>query len=425
MLNVGSDLYKGLPRSGGLLDYWYPIFCYLILLSCIAAYFVFPDTRVLNFAPISIIFLIVTIASLRKVPVAHAAVILRFGRRVIDRKKSKNERTTFLFKREGWFLIFPIPLVEDFVLVSMEPKSGVINKDTVIRQLEEINSQERASLINAEEAMRRRAEVGRLIHSIMTAEGVGIVAQIPYSYRVKDPGKVVGLEGGVTKRSKNLDRSEWYESVFLKNFVPEMILSAARVILGAMTLVDALSRKVIDENGNETPIGEKIKSDIERTVNWDDYFGAEILLVRVENIFPAPGSESAFSELQDIIKAEYDYKEKKRRAEMDKTIKILAAEATLVERQREADGIRALAEANRFRVEQEAAAQAEFERRQMLVFLGKKEGDAVTPDEAEEYRRYRMGFQLAKSVDENATFLSFPELAKTLSGIGSIFSKRA
>jgi len=422
MANTENDLYKGLPRSGGLLDYWYPIFCYLCLLSCIAAYFLFPEALILSFALAITVFLIVTLVSLRKVPVAHAAVILRFGRRVIDAKKSKNGNIVFLFKKEGYFLIFPIPLVEDAIFVSMEPKSGVINKDTVIRQLGEIDNQERAKLISPEEAIRRRLEVGKTIHSIMTAEGVGIVPQIPYSYRVKDPGKVVGLEGGVTQMSKNLKPDEWYESVFLKNFVPEMILSAAREILGAMTLQDALSRKARDEKGNEIPIGERIKKDIERTVNWDN-FGAEILLIRVENVFPAPGSESAFSELQDIIKAEYDYAEKLRRAEMDKEIRRRAAEASFIERQREADGIRALAEANRYRIEQEAAAQAEFERRQMMIFLGKKEGDPITPEEAEEYRRFKMGHQLAKSVDNNATFLSVPELTQTLAKIAGVFSK--
>ena len=84
--NEKSDIYKDLPKSGGLLDYWYPIFCYLTLLSYIAVYLAFPN--IWNFVLVSIIFLAVTVISLRKVPVSHAGVILSFVRRVIAAKKS-------------------------------------------------------------------------------------------------------------------------------------------------------------------------------------------------------------------------------------------------------------------------------------------------------------------------------------------------
>lgn len=419
--NEKSDIYKDLPKSGGLSDYWYPVFCYLTLLSYIAVYLTFPN--IWNFVLVSIIFLAITVISLRKVPVAHAGVILRFGRRIVDTKKSKDGNIVFLFKREGYFLIFPIPVVENVIFVSMEPKSGVINKDTLIKQLKEIDDQEKAKTITAEEAAKKRSEIGKTVHSIMTAEGVGIIPQIPYAYRVGDPGKVVGLEGGVTRKSEDLSQSEWYESVFLKNFVPEMILSAARGILGTMTLREALSKKITNEKGEEIPIGDGIKDNVEGMGNWDD-FGAKILLIRVENIFAAPGSESAFKELQDVIEAEYDYEEKLKRADMDKEMRRRAAEAGYIEKEQEAKGIRVLVEVNRFRVEQEAIAQAEFERRQMLVYLGKKEDDEITPGEAEEYRRFKMGYQLAKSVDNNATFLSIPEFTQTLGRIGEIFSKK-
>ena len=136
--------------------------------------------------------LIWAIASFRIVPPAFAGLVFRFGSRVSIGEKEEE----YLIKKEGWTLIFPI--LEKIVPISLR------------QHQEEINKQE---IDESEEAYKNRAE------SFSTAEGVNIFPEIFFSYKIKSPGKVFELGGGIDENG---------DSPFLVEMLHNLVIGGTR-----------------------------------------------------------------------------------------------------------------------------------------------------------------------------------------------------
>lgn len=306
--------------------------------------------------------------SFRVVKPAFAGLMFRFGSRV-----SIGEGE-YLTKKEGWTFIFPI--LERIVEISLRQHQEEINK-------QDVNE--------SEDAYKNRAE------SFSTAEGVSIFSEIFFSYKVVNPGKVFELGGGIDENG---------DSPFLVEMLHNLVIGGTRGALARMELTKILSREIMDEGGNATPIGEKIRTDIISTPNFDR-LGAEILIIRIEDI-------KFKQDAQDVLDALEDIKKK----ELSRQSQIIEADAKLQVKRKEAEAIVVTADANLAK----ARAEANGLNATIAAFVGKRADEKTSTEEGAAYARYQVGLAVAKSL-ETGTKVIIPagDMSKMVAGLVNVF----
>ncbi len=312
--------------------------------------------------------LIWAIASFRIVPPAFAGLVLRFGSRVSVGEEEKGE---YLIKKEGWTLVFPI--LEKIVPISLQQHE------------EEINKQKEGE---SEDAYKNRAE------SFTIAEGVNIFPALFCIFRVKNPGKVFELEGGIDEHGN---------SPALIKMVHDLVISGARGVSAKMKLENILSREV-EENGTILPIGEKIKNEI---INSLDRLGAEILILRLIDVKFTEDAQDVLDALENI---------KKQR--LGKESETIEAEKRLAIQELDSQTLVNKSEAELARARNEALAK----NAEIAAFVGKKMGEPTTAEDGEKYAKYQIGLRVAKSL-ETGTKVIIPadQMSTTLAGLVNVF----
>lgn len=393
----------------GVLDHWVSI------LSLVAAVGFFLAIVTGNF-PITLlsaaIYLGPIALAFKPVPPVAVALVLRFGRRVVVREvdyyyrlvnrervgiteKEWNDlafdrhapdifcdtSTEYLEKGEGWRL--PFPFLERLVLISQRKYTVEVN--------------ERLS-DETEEQFQQQAE------SFVISTGVHIIPEIVYSWWV--------INAGMAFRIGRTGFDDTGYSQELAKMVRNLILAATRQILGKLPLEAILTREVEDENGNRVPLAEKIRHDLVNTPEWRD-LGIDLDILRIEDIKFQQDAKDVLDALEAIQKQEFEYQRQLKLAEQNYRITVRNAEA-------QAEQTRKLADANRHRREQEAAAEREFLRQQIAAFAGKSP-EEITREDAESYAAYQTAFRTAQSLDENSTIiLTDSELGKLVGNIGGL-----
>lgn len=288
--------------------------------------------------------------------------------------KSEVISVEYLTKKEGWTFVFPI--VEKIVEVSLRQHQEKINK-------KETGEDDNAYLDRAE--------------SIATAEGINIFPKIFYSYKIVNPGKVFELGGGIDKNG---------DSPFLIEVFHDLVISGTRGVLSKMEITKILSREIEDEYGNIIPIGEKIRSEIVNTPNFDR-LGAEVLIIRIEDIKFKKDAQDVFDALEEIKK-----KDLLRRSQ------VIEADTRLQVQMKDSEAIVILADANLKRARAEAAA---FNAA-IAAFAGKKADEPTTAEEGRDYAKYQIGLAVAKSL-ETGTKVIIPatDVSKAIAGLVNVF----
>lgn len=346
------------------------------------------------------------ILSFRIVQPAFAGLVFRFGSRVITSETTQYFRvvdgqkqdipkaefnapnfdpeapdiirevisTAYLTKKEGWTLIFPI--LERIIQISLR------------QQQREINSQKAGE---SEEDYKRRAE------SFTTEEGVGIFPEIFYSYKIINPGKTFELGVGIDKDGN---------SPFLDEMFHNLIIGGARGVLAKMELTKILSRETQDNNGNSIPVGEKIRSEIINTPNFER-LGAELLILRIEDI-------KFTTEAQDVL----DALEAVKKQQLEKDAKIIEADMKLEVQKKASETL-----VNKSGAElTEARNKALALNAAIAAFVGKKPEEKTTGEDGKAYAQFQVGLAVAKSL-ETGTKVIVPatEISKTIAGLVNVF----
>ena len=308
------------------------------------------------------------IASFRIVPPAFAGLMLRLGSRVSIGGEEKGE---YLTKKEGWTFIFPI--LEKIVPISLQQHE------------EEINKQKEGE---SEEVYKNRAE------SFTIAEGVNIFPALFCIFRVKNPGRVFELEGGIDEHGN---------SPALIKMIHDLVISGARGVSAKMKLENILSREV-EENGTILPIGEKIKNEI---ISSLDGLGAEILILRLIDIKFTEDAQDVLNALENI---------KKQR--LGKESETIEAEKRLAIQKLDSQTLVNKAEAELTRARNEALAK----NAEIAAFVGKKMGEPTTAEDGEKYAKYQIGLRVAKSL-ETGTKVIIPagDVSKVMAGLINVF----
>jgi len=341
------------------------------------------------------------------VPPAFAGLVIRLGSRVIvsetvqylrmvdDQKQDISEiefnspdfdlnapdiirevlSVEYLIKKEGWTFVFPI--LERIVRISLK------------QHQEEINSQ-RAN--ESEDAYKNRAE------SFSTAEGVNIFPEIFFSYKIVNPGKVFELGSGI---------DEYGDSPFLVEMLHNLIIGGTRGALAKMELTKILSRETQDENGNAIPIGEKIRSEIFKTPNFDR-LGAELLILRIEDIKFKKDAQDVLDALENIKKQEL-----KRQSD------IIEADTKLEVQKKASETL-----VNKSQAElTEARNKALAKNADIAAFVGKNlEKEPTTAEDGRAYAQYQIGLEVAKSF-ATGTKVIIPagDVSKVMAGLVNVF----
>ena len=282
--------------------------------------------------------------------------------------------TDYLTKKEGWTFIFPI--LEKIVRISLKQRQ------------EEINNQ-RAD--ESEDAYKNRVE------SFSTAEGVNIFPEIFYSYKIINPGKVFELGGGV---------DEYGDSPFLVEMLHNLIIGGTRGALAKMELTKILSRETQDENGNAVPIGEKIRGEILKTPNFDR-LGAELLILRIEDIKFKKDAQDVLDALEEIKKQE-----------LARQSSVVEAEARLQVQQKDSETLVNKSTAELTKARNEALAKNAA----IAAFVGKKVDEQTTTEDGKAYAQYQIGLEVAKSF-ATGTKVIIPagDVSKVMAGLINVF----
>lgn len=314
--------------------------------------------------------LIWAIASFRIVPPAFAGLVLRFGSRVSIGEEEKEE---YLIKKEGWTLVFPV--LEKIVPISLR------------QHQEEINAQKADE---TEDAYKNRAE------SFSTFEGVNIFPEIFFSYKIKHPGKVFELGGGIDENG---------DSPFLVDMFHNLVIGGTRGVLAKAKLTDILSR-TIEENGVLKPIGEKISDEIIHTPNFDR-LGAELLILRIEDI-------KFKKDAQDVL----DALENVKKEQLKKEAEIVEAEKRLEIQKRDSETLVNKSQAELTKARNEALAK----NAEIAAFVGKKVGEPTTAEDGEKYAKYQIGLRVAESL-ATGTKVIIPagDVSKVMAGLVNVF----
>lgn len=392
-----------------VLDHWVSV----LSLATAAGFFLVIVTENL---PIVLLFIAIYFGlialAFKPVPPVAVALILRFGRRVVVREVDYYYRlvngkrvgvtaeqwndptfdchapgifcdttTEYLEKGEGWRL--PFPLLERLVLISQRKYTVEVNE----RLPDE-----------SEDQFQARAE------SFVISTGVHIIPEIVYSWWV--------INAGMAFRVGRAGFDDTGYSQELAEMVKNLILAATRQVLGKLPLEAILTREVEDENGNRIPLAEKIRHDLVNTPEWLD-LGVDLDILRIEDIKFQQDAKDVLDALEAIQKQEFEYQRQLKLAEQNYRVTVRNAEA-------QAEQTRQLADANRHRREQEAAAERRFLQEQIAAFVGKTPED-ITREDAESYAAYQVAFRTAQSLDENSTIiLTDSELGKLVGNIGGL-----
>jgi len=335
----------------------------------------------------------------RIVSPAFAGLVFRFGSRVITSEtvryfrivdgeeqdipadeldfadvKSVVISVEYLTKKEGWTFIFPA--VERILEISLR------------QHREEINEKKPSE---TDEEYLKRAE------SFSTAEGVDIIPEMFYSYKITNPGKVFELGGGIDENG---------DSLFLAEMFHNLIMGGTRDVLARMELTNILSR-TIEENGTKILIGEKIRGEIVKTPNFDR-LGAELLILRIEAI-------KFTKEAQDVLDALENVKKQK----LEKEAEIIEAEKRLEIQKKDSETLVNKSGAELTEARNKAAALNAA----IAAFVGKGLEDKTTSEEGQAYAQYQIGLAIAKSL-ETGTKVIIPatDMAKTISGLVNVYA---
>lgn len=365
-----------------VLDRWlrvYIVICVVVILGVLTL----PWYKIVL---VSLALIAIGAASFSVIEPAFVGLFLRFGKRIVTGEKwiqyqiINGEKIVFpVFdehqtgtpdiyeevqkeyrtKDEGWRFIFPG--LERIVKISLRP------------QYIEINARAKDE---KDEDYRARAE------SFTTIEGVHIFPEIPLVFKITKSGSGHAYELGIEKNG---------ESPRLRELVHDIALGSARDIFGPIELTKILSR-TIEENGKKIPVGETIKRSMKSTPNWYN-LGIEIILIRVEDIKFAEDAKDVLNQLEAIKKEKLEKEKKLIEAEKDYLITVKKSEGLLVQKQNEALGISAMAQAFR---------------NQILGFIGKKLDDVVTKADYESYANYLVNLERAKSLALNTKVVIVP-----------------
>lgn len=352
-------------KSFSVFDLWIPVFCFgMALVSAVAFY----EEYWLPAIIVLFIGLLFMAWSFRIVRPAFAGLIFRFGSRVV---LADGE---YLTRKEGWTFIFPI--LERIVEISLR------------QHQEEINAKK---IGEAEDAYLDRAE------SFFTAQGINIFPEIFYSYKIVNPGMVFELGGGIDENG---------DSPFLAEILHDLVMGGTRGVLAEMELTMILSRKTKDENGLSIPIGEKIRGEIVKTPNYEK-LGAEILILRIEDIKSKKDAQDVLDALEDIKKKEF-----KRQSD------IIEADTRLQVQKKDSETVIVKAEAELQRAKKEALAL----NAEIAAFVGKKVDELTTAEEGRDFARYKIGLAVAKAL-ETGTKVIIPagDMNKTIAGLINVF----
>jgi len=352
-------------RNGNLLGPWVLLIIVTIamIVSSISIYF--EQWRV-AIGAMGLV-LVWAILAFRIIKPAFAGLVFRFGSRVIIDGE-------YLTLKEGWVFIFPI--LERIVEISLR------------QHQKEINSKKADE---SEDTYMNRAE------SFSTAEGVGIFPEIFFSYKITSPGKVFELGGGIDNNG---------DSPFLVEMLHDLVIGGTRGVLAKMELTKILSRETKDENGNAIPIGEKIRADIIGTPNFDR-LGAELLIIRIEDIKFTKGAQDVLDALEEIKKQE-----------LARQSKVIEADARLQVQRKDAEAIVVKAEADLAKARAEAAGLNAA----VAAFVGKKPETPTTPEDGEKYARYQVGMRVAESfATTTKVIIPAGDVSKVMSGLINVF----
>lgn len=383
--------------SGDYFSFWFLIFCGFLAISLIIS--------ALNEAwfwtgGIVIFGIFWIFLSIRKIDPVHAAVVLRFGRRVIleeeiscyrivdNKKKRINDEelsdpdfdsnapdievemeTTYLIKKEGWCIVFPI--IEELVIFSLAIQEEMVDAENVYTQ-----------------------------------GGVLIVPKTFATWRISNLAAAVELEGGGER---------------VNEATRDAIRVSERDLFATCTLDEALSKKrALDPKHPDEPpasLSTILKDEIAGLVSrW----GVTLLELRVADIQPVPGvSDDVFQNLEAAKNAELIKEKERIEAEKDLQVRTIKAKASLVEKQREADGIKAIADANFHRGQREA----DVLKAQVGAFVGKAPND-LKPEDGERFGQYQVGIERAKSLANNTKVIVVPNDpgSKIVAGLSQIFN---
>ncbi|MDP2638996.1 MAG: SPFH domain-containing protein [Candidatus Azambacteria bacterium] len=280
----------------------------------------------------------------------------------------------YLTKREGWTFICPI--AERIVEVSLRQHQDRINEKL---------------FDESDEKYLERAE------SFTTFEGVHVIPEIFFSYKIINPGKVFELEGGV---------DEYGNSPFLERMLHDFVLGGARGVMGKMHIEQILTREIKDENGNSVPMAEKIRDDILQTAKFES-MGAELLILRIEDIKFKKDAQDVRDALEDVKKQE-----------LERQSKIIEADAALEVQKRASDAL--IVKSNAELVD--ARNKALGKNAEIAAFVGKKVDQPTTLADGKAYAQYQMGLAVAKSL-ETGTKVIVPagDMSKTIAGLVNVF----
>lgn len=414
-----------------ILDMWFPLFCIAMTGGLLVSALTEEWLWLLFFSAIAVA---VLANAIKKVEPVHEAIVLRLGRRIClgeekiyfykakkekakvgeeeieylepRRKLTKHEIAArdfnpdaenvefevwkkYLVKKDGWRIV--LPFFERLVQISLRRQKIEINEPEVI------------------EAGQKPK---KLVESFITGEGVHIVPEVIFFYRVVDPNKVFEL-GGTIVRNEEGD----YVSQSLEKAVHDMVLSGSREVLSAGTL-ETILKRTVTHRGNIVPFGEKIKDDVQGSTNWER-LGSELEIVRIEDIRPEDDAVPILQALANTKTAKLEKQKRETNAQADLAVRTTEAEATLAEKRREAEGIKAIAEATLVQAQKQAAGL----RANILAFLNKKEDESTTPEDSQSYGAYQVGLKRAESLASNTKIVVIPgdPTSQAASGLASIF----
>ena len=354
-----------------LLGIWFPLFL-IVWLAGLAVIVSVEEWYVL--IGVAAFGLIVIVAAIRPVPLVHVGLVLRLGRRVLlseevtyyrqDPDGTKIELTAeevsasgfnpetteiekevkkiYLIKSEGLRIVFP--LVEKLVVFSLAI------------QEEEVDATD-----------------------VYTKDRVLIKPKVFAVWRVIDVGLAVEIEGGEAK---------------LKEAVNDAIKVAMRDTFSSCTIEEALARvkKPDPQNPEEKhgPLGKLLEKEIGQVVGrW----GVRIQTLRVSDVKQTDDSKDVFDALEAVKKAALKREAELIDADRQYGVRAKLAEAGLIEKQREAEGRKATADAEAF-----------FLKQQIAAFVGKVP-EEITRDDAVAYATFQVAQQAAKSLDNNSTVI--------------------
>lgn len=390
-------------KDEGLLGPW--VLSIIVLIAVIVSAVSVYLEHWLMIPAVPLIALVWAFLSFRVVPPAFAGLVFRLGSRVITSEtvdyfrivdgqnqditdgefnspnfdledpdvKSEVVSTEYLTLKEGW--TFVVPLVEKIKNVSLRQHKEEINE----KKLEE-----------NDENYTNRAE------SFATAEGVNIIPEIFYSYKITNPGMVYELGGGIDENG---------DSKFLLEMIHDLIMGGARDVLARMELRDILSR-TIEENGSKILIGEKIRGEIVKTPNFPR-LGAEILILRIEAIKFKQDAQDVLDALEEIKKQKLEKESETVEAEKRLAIQKLDTE-TLINK-----SVGELTKARNEALAKNAA---------IAAFVGKKVDEATTIKDGKAYAQFQIGLEVAKSF-ATGTKVIIPagDVSKVMAGLVNVF----